>query len=269
MTPLWIFPAYPLLLVGPYAAALSSTSLTGQVRTQALDIIVGGVVCQGIGFMLSFMVFAAYIHRLMVDGLPVIASRPAMFISVGPAGFTVTALILMGEEFASCIPARFMGNGKLAGQVTKILAYWSGIWLWGLAIWFFFVSVGAHGSTLRNGGMSFAMTWYSWIFPNTALITATFAVAKALDGNYPIDILGCVLTCIITAGWGLISVKMVLAIVSRGILWPQRQEGRDKEHWKRDVKAGQIMDAFGVDVDPDRMEVKLPNDTEEKNGRSQ
>jgi len=269
MTPLWIFPAYPLLLVGPYAAALSSTTLTGQVGTQALDIIIGGVVCQGIGFMLSFMVFAAYIHRLMVDGLPAIASRPAMFISVGPAGFTVTALILMGEEIASCIPAEFMGNGELAGQVTKILAYWSGIWLWGLAIWFFFVSLGAHGSVVRNGGMSFAMTWYSWIFPNTALITATFAVAKALDRNYPIEILGCVMTCIIIAVWGMIFVKMGFAIASKEILWPRRQEDRDEEQWKKDVKAEQMKDAFGVDVDPDKMEIKLPDAIGRKKSRSQ
>lgn len=130
MTPLWIFPAYPLLFVGPFAGILAKTS-TGQTGNQALDIIVGGVIAQGIGFMLSFMVYSAYIYRLMTEKLPEESSRPAMFVSVGPVGFTTTAIINMGQNFSDCVPSDFMGNGALAGQVTKILADWFGIWLWG------------------------------------------------------------------------------------------------------------------------------------------
>lgn len=47
MTPVWIFPAYPLLVIGPHASVLAS-KLEG---TEALDIIIGGFVFQGIGFM--------------------------------------------------------------------------------------------------------------------------------------------------------------------------------------------------------------------------
>jgi len=57
MTPLWIFPAYPLLLVGPFAAVLT-TAPAGADGTRGLQIIVGGVVVQGMGFLLSLTMHA-------------------------------------------------------------------------------------------------------------------------------------------------------------------------------------------------------------------
>lgn len=38
-----------------------------------------------------------------------------------------------------------------------------------LALFFLIVSVGAHYSCLGHGKMHFAMTWYSFVFPNTGL----------------------------------------------------------------------------------------------------
>jgi len=84
MTPVWIFPAYPLLVIGPHAGTLAN-KLNG---LQCLDIIIGGFVFQGIGFMVScsvssisqhtvvdvsqvsFMIYAAFIYRLMTQKLP-------------------------------------------------------------------------------------------------------------------------------------------------------------------------------------------------------
>ncbi|KAK4999393.1 hypothetical protein LTR16_009460, partial [Cryomyces antarcticus] len=40
MTPVWIFPAYPFLIVGPHAGQIAS-AISG---TRALDMIIGGVV---------------------------------------------------------------------------------------------------------------------------------------------------------------------------------------------------------------------------------
>ena len=97
----------------------------------AVQIIVGGVVIQGIGFMVSLMIYSAYLYRLMTQKLPAESTRPGMFISVGPSGFTVSGLINMGTNIPKAVPADFMGNGELSGQVAKILAYWSGFWLWG------------------------------------------------------------------------------------------------------------------------------------------
>ncbi|KAK3073504.1 hypothetical protein LTR53_004888, partial [Teratosphaeriaceae sp. CCFEE 6253] len=143
MTPVWIFPAYPLLVIGPHASVLSA-KLPGP---EALDVILGGFVFQGIGFMLSLMIYAAFIYRLMTQKLPQESLRPGMFISVGPSGFTVSGIIGMGHNLPRVVPAEFMGDGVLAAKVSLIMANWMGLWLWGLALWFFFVSVGAHWST--------------------------------------------------------------------------------------------------------------------------
>jgi len=87
MTPIWIFPAYPLLVIGPHAGVLAQKT----DGARALDIIVGGFVFQGIGFMassnpvllfsdassltsysiqVSLMIYAAFIYRLMTQKLP-------------------------------------------------------------------------------------------------------------------------------------------------------------------------------------------------------
>lgn len=76
--------------------------------------------------------------------------------------------------------------------------------------------------------MDFAMTWYSYIFPNTALTTATFAVAKALNDNKAINVLGCVLTVGLIILWFIVFGMMIRAVWIGQILWPQKQEDRDE-----------------------------------------
>ena len=230
MTPIWIFPAYPLLLVGPLAGALSKALVGVDVIAahSRLHIIVGGVVCQGLGFLLSCMIYAAFLYRLMTHKLPTESTRPGMFVSVGPSGFTVSALIQMGRHFPTVVPAEFMGNGELAGQVTKIIAYWAGLWLWGLTIWFFLVSTFAHWSCVGGNRFTFAMTWYAFVFPNTSLVTSTFNVARALGDSKPLQIIGCLCTVILIAVWSLIVGMNLRAIALKQVLWPQN--GEDSEH---------------------------------------
>ncbi len=127
MTPVWIFPAYPLLIIGPHAGILSSH--LGPDR--AVDIIIGGVTLQGIGYMVSLMIYSAFIYRLMTHKLPKESSRPGMFISVGPSGFTVSAMINMADSAQRVLPKDFMGDGPLAGMIFKVAANWVGIWVWG------------------------------------------------------------------------------------------------------------------------------------------
>lgn len=239
MTPVWIFPSYPLLVIGPHAGALAVNLIHHPVK--ALEIVVGGFVFQGIGFMLSFMIYAAFIYRLMTEKLPQESLRPGMFVSVGPSGFTIAGIIGMGNILPEIAPSDFMGNGEMAGQVSKIVSIWVGLWLWGLAFWFFLVSVGAHWSCLGKGRMPFAMTFYSYIFPNTALTTATFAVAKALDSR-PIRILGCVMTILLIVAWAAIFIMMIRAVIVKDILWPQKQEDREEGGWRKESSERLVCD---------------------------
>lgn len=74
-----------------------------------------------------------------------------------------------------------------AVSIVKLLAFAVGLWLWGLSIWFFLVSVGSLAKYIRpDRKMPFQMTWFSFVFPNTALVRslnltslATCAVASS------------------------------------------------------------------------------------------
>lgn len=238
MTPIWIFPAYPLLILGPHAANLAP-KLAPDMPTTALTILLAGFIAQGIGFLVSLMIYSAFLYRLMTQKLPRESLRPGMFISVGPSGFTIAAVIGMGSVLPKVVGPDFMGegNGELAGRVGQICANWMGLWLWGLAIWFFLVSVGAHWSCAVDGKLDFAMTWYSFVFPNTALTTATFAVGKMLGKNEDggvraIGILGCAMTVALVMTWCFVFGMMLRAVWMKQILWPQKQEDRDEGGWK-------------------------------------
>ena len=130
MTPVWIFPAYPLLIIGPIAGVVP----TNLASSQNLKVIVGGFTFQGIGFMVSLLIYSAFIYRLMTQKLPQESLRPGMFVSVGPAGFTVASIISMSEKLETVVPADFMGDGKMMAFVLSVVANWLCLWLWGLVI---------------------------------------------------------------------------------------------------------------------------------------
>ena len=162
MTPVWVFPAYPLLIVGSLTAVVAKHMAT----QQALVALVTGTVLQSTGFWMSMLIYSAYMYRLMTQKLPKEGIRPGMFVSVGPAAFTAAGLIKMAALTQTVFPADFLGNGPEASLILRVMADFIGSGLWGLAFWFFFVSVGAHWSCPRSEDWHFMMNWYSFIFPN-------------------------------------------------------------------------------------------------------
>ena len=80
MTPIWIFPAYPALLLAPLASNIISSlpDSAAAERINAVAIAYGAVCVQGTGFMVSLMIYSAFIYRLMTQKLPREKSRPGM-----------------------------------------------------------------------------------------------------------------------------------------------------------------------------------------------
>lgn len=74
-----------------------------------------------------------------------------------------------------------------------------------------------------------------------ALTTATFALGKALD-NKPINILGCVMTCLLIVAWFVVFIAMIRAVVDKDILWPQKQEDRAEGGWQVSPEEKQVCD---------------------------
>jgi tellurite resistance protein TehA-like permease len=109
------------------------------------------------------MIYGAFIYRLMTQKLPREQLRPGIFVSVGPSGFTVAGLVHLGNLMTTkTMPSGYMGD-TAAASVLRLLADLAGLWLWGLCIWFFLVSVGAHWNVVWPRGserkIHFAMTW--------------------------------------------------------------------------------------------------------------
>ncbi|KAK3488388.1 voltage-dependent anion channel-domain-containing protein [Neurospora crassa] len=234
MTPVWVFPAYPLLLTAPYganliAAAVESGHLTwaGQSTINPISIALASVAVQGTGFLISFMICAAFLYRLMTQKLPRDYQRPGVFISIGPGAFTAAGLVQLANSAPDFFPTEFLGTqGAVAISILRMLAYMAGIWLWGLSCWFFLVSVGSLWKYLRperKSKLQFQMTWFSFVFPNTALVTATEQLGKAFESD-GLKILGCVLTGCIIVVWIVVFWRMLECIWRRELLWPKEAE---------------------------------------------
>lgn len=71
------------------------------------------------------------------------------------------------------------------------------------------------------------MGWYSFVFPNTALVTATFAIGNAFSCK-PILIVGCAMVFPLILMYIFVFCMMIRAIVQRHILWPQKGEDKDE-----------------------------------------
>lgn len=80
MTPIWIFPAYPMLLVAPFAAQLIDglPDAAAAAKIHSTAIAYGAVCVQGTGFLVSLMLYAAFMYRLMTQKLPKEKTRPGM-----------------------------------------------------------------------------------------------------------------------------------------------------------------------------------------------
>jgi tellurite resistance protein TehA-like permease len=85
-------------------------------------------------------------------------------------------LVSLGYQTPTIFPSDFMGNPYTVSTL-RLLSYMVGLWLWGLSIWFFLVSVGSLWKYLlpeHRKKMPFQMTWFSFVFPNTALVGSFF-----------------------------------------------------------------------------------------------
>jgi len=92
-----------------------------------------------------------------------------MFISVGPSAFTVIGIVQLGQAADEVL------EDRLVAKVLQVGTVMVGVWLWGLACWVFLVSLAANVKTAESGRLHFGLGWWSFVFPNTAFVLATFA----------------------------------------------------------------------------------------------
>ncbi|KAJ6441931.1 c4-dicarboxylate transporter [Purpureocillium lavendulum] len=222
MTPTWVFPAYPLLLTAPFAATLIDSAETSShtLSLNATAVALGAATTQGTGCLIAFMISAAFLYRLMTQKLPRDTQRPGVFMSIGPFGFTAAGIAQLGNQAKQIFPPDFLGS-EITVDIIRIVSLLVGLWLWGLAMWFFLVSVGSLWKYARSGSsLPFQMTWWSFVFPNTALVTATQVMGKIFQSK-GLRLFGSIMTIVLIVVWVGVFVTMMRCLRTRKLLWPK------------------------------------------------
>ncbi|KZF24001.1 C4-dicarboxylate transporter/malic acid transport protein, partial [Xylona heveae TC161] len=221
--PSWILPIFPVMLSGTIASVISSS----QPREHAIPIIVAGTTFQGLGFLVSMLMYANYFGRLLTAGLPEPATRPGMFISVGPPSFTAIALIGMANGALQRFPEHYIGEVKAVptAEVLVVVAVFASIFLWALSFWFFCTSLVSVLVCVPR--LSFHLTWWSMVFPNTGFILATINIGRQLHSEGVLWVTS-VFTVIQVAVWLFVGVCHIRAVWLGLVLWPGKDEDKEE-----------------------------------------
>lgn len=216
MMPSWVLPAFPIMLSGTIASVIAER----QPDRSAIPIVTAGMTFQGLGFCLSFMMYAHYIGRLMESGLPNREHRPGMFICVGPPAFTALALVGMARG----LPATFsvMGTEDSAqdGRTLEILALAAGAFLWALSLWFFCIALIA---VVRSPPTAFHLSWWAMVFPNTGFTIATITLGNSFESK-GIQGFGSAMSICIICMWIFVFVSHIRAVIRQDIMYPGKDE---------------------------------------------
>ncbi|PLN82850.1 voltage-dependent anion channel [Aspergillus taichungensis] len=216
MMPSWVLPAFPIMLSGTIASVIAEN----QPPSSAITIIVAGITFQGLGFSISFMMYAHYIGRLMESGLPCREHRPAMFICAGPPAFTALALVGMAKGLPENF--RLLGdeNALVEGQILELLAIASGVFLWALSLWFFCIALIA---VVRSPPTAFHLSWWAMVFPNTGFTLATITLGKALNSQAVLGVSSAMSVCIVCM-YLFVLFCNVRAVIRKEIMYPGKDE---------------------------------------------
>jgi C4-dicarboxylate transporter/malic acid transport protein len=228
MTPAWILPVFPIMLAGSIAGSVVAL----QDTVQGIPIIIAGVAAQGLGFTISILMYANYIGKLMSYGLPQKNARPGMFIAVGPPSFTALALIGMSNHAARLFSSGFISTSINVPEVLRVIALFTGIFLWLVSFWFFAISFVATVLGIRDG-ISFHLTWWALVFPNVGFTLATIQIGSSL-GSVAIGWVTSAMTIVLVATWLLVLGFHVQAVLSKKIMGP----GNDDEDKEEDLEQG-------------------------------
>ncbi|KAB8298753.1 hypothetical protein EYC80_000928 [Monilinia laxa] len=221
--PGWVLPIFPAMLVGTLASAIAKT----QPVESAAQMLVAGLTFQGLGMFLALMMYGIYFGRLLTSGLPVDASRPAMFIAVGPPSFTALALIGMAQDatvtkvFTEYYNLPGITNPAAIPDILQLGALLSAIFLWALAFWFFAIATFAAIEAFPRN--DFHLNWYAYVFPNVGFTVATIKIGERLNSSSILGV-GAAMGVVLFVLWLLIVFSHIKAVTHKMIMWPGKDE---------------------------------------------
>ncbi|WP_405867410.1 TDT family transporter [Streptomyces sp. NBC_01515] len=162
----WLMPIVPPMVSAATGALLVPYTPAGQLR---LALLLACYAMLGLGLVAALLVLAILYGRLVHHDAPAGAMVPTVWIGLGALGQAVTALGALATAAPSTLPA-------LYARGAEALALLGGILVWGFALLWLALATALTARTIR-AGLPFAPTWWSFIFPFGALVTATNSLA--------------------------------------------------------------------------------------------
>ncbi|MET8786494.1 carboxypeptidase regulatory-like domain-containing protein [Streptomyces sp. NPDC004589] len=162
----WLMPVVPPMVSAATGALLVPHAPAGQLR---LALLLGCYAMLGLGLVAALLVLAMIYGRLVHHEAPTGTIVPTVWIGAGALGQSVTALGALAAAAPSALPAPY-------ARGTAVFALLGGIVVWGFTMLWLVLATGLTVRTIR-AGLPFAPTWWSFIFPVGACVTATGALA--------------------------------------------------------------------------------------------
>ncbi|MFD6492447.1 TDT family transporter [Streptomyces sp. NPDC060188] len=162
----WLMPVVPPMVSAATGALLIPHAPAGQLR---LALLLGCYAMLGLGLVAALLVIALIYGRLIHHEAPTGAVVPTVWIGAGALGQAVAALGALAAAAPSVLPAPY-------ARGTAVFALLGGLGVWGFAMLWLSLAAGLTVRTIRTG-LPFAATWWSFIFPLGACVTATNTLA--------------------------------------------------------------------------------------------
>lgn len=175
------------------------------------------------------MMYALYMQRLMTSSLPSPSTRPGMYVSVGPAGYTAAGLMSLASRAPSVLPkGNDFASSSLSNNATAIqtIGLAAGLFIILFAVWFFCITTVAILFGVRR--MRFTLNWWAFIFPNAGLCLAAIQAGKALQSE-GIDGVCSALTVVLVLMWFVVAGFCLRALWRGEVMWPGVDEDKTME----------------------------------------
>lgn len=185
----WLMPVVPPMVSAATGALLVPHAPAGQPR---LALLLGCYAMLGLGLVATLLVLAMIYGRLVHHEAPTGTTVPTVWIGLGALAQSVTTLGALASVAPGVLPAPY-------ARGAAVFALLGGIAVWGFAMLWLALAAGLTVRTIR-AGLPFAPTWWSFIFPVGACVTATGALA-ARTGSTPLDWATVVLYTALVLAW--------------------------------------------------------------------
>ena len=222
-------PPLPSLFLAGYSAMLTGTvaSLVAGSQTdgRAVKVVVSGVAWQGFGWCVSLIAIVGFVRNLLDNGFPPAQLRPALFIPVGSGAYTIVALIGLANAVPDGMAEGYFAKHPAAPEILRVLALFTGIFLYVFSFWLFAIAL--LGNVGVVGKMPFSLTWWAFIFPNVGFTLSTGVLGRELESEGILWVAS-VMTVLLVVIWLVTVVGCVRAVWRKQIVWPGRDEDRDR-----------------------------------------